>query len=80
MFYNAKSKSVKIGNSTMSYVEFGTGEKNLIMIPGLGDGLRSDKKLAPFYALLYGKFAKAFAPSGLCQLCPRACGPGGCRA
>ena len=60
MLYNAKNKSVKIGNTSMNYAEFGNGEKSLIMIPGLGDGLRTDNKLAHMYALLYGKFAKDY--------------------
>ena len=41
MLYQAKNKAVQIGNTVMTYAEFGTGEKNLIMIPGLGDGLRT---------------------------------------
>lgn len=60
MLYNAKNKSVKVGNTFMKYAVFGSGEKNLIMIPGLGDGLRTDAKLAHMYALLYGKFAKDY--------------------
>lgn len=60
MFYQAKNKSVKIGNTTMHYAQFGNGEKSLIMIPGLGDGLRTDKKYALFYAMLYSKFAKEY--------------------
>ena len=60
MLYQAKNKSVKVGNTSMNYAQFGSGEKSLIMIPGLGDGLRADKKYALFYAMLYGKFAKAY--------------------
>ncbi len=60
MLGNAKNKTVKIGNTSMAYAEFGTGEKSLIMIPGLGDGLRTDQKLAHMYALLYRKFAKGY--------------------
>ena len=60
MLYHAKNKSVCIGNTYMNYAEFGNGDKKLIMIPGLGDGLRTDDKLAAFYALLYGKFAKDY--------------------
>ena len=60
MLYQAKNKSVKVGNTSMNYAQFGIGEKSLIMIPGLGDGLRADKKLALFYAMLYGKFAKEY--------------------
>lgn len=60
MLYNAKNGTVKIGNTSMCYAAFGNGKKNLIMIPGLGDGLRADKKVAHLYALLYGKFAKDY--------------------
>ena len=60
MLYKAKNKSVRVGNTYMNYAEFGNGNKKLIMIPGLGDGLRTDDKLALFYALLYGKFAKDY--------------------
>ena len=60
MFGDAKNKSVKIGNTSMAYAEFGTGEKSLLMIPGVGDGLRTDRKLAHMYALLYRKFAKGY--------------------
>ena len=60
MSFRAKNKSVKIGNATMNYAQFGTGTKNLIMIPGLGDGLRTNSKLALMYAFLYGKFAKDY--------------------
>ena len=60
MIYQAKNKSVRVGNTYMNYAEFGEGNKKLIMIPGLGDGLRTDSKLALFYAFLYGKFAKDY--------------------
>ena len=60
MLYHAKNCKVKIGNTFMNYAVFGTGEKKLIMIPGLGDRLRTDQKFADFYALLYRKFAKDY--------------------
>lgn len=60
MLYNAKNCKLEIGNTSMNYAVFGNGEKKLIMIPGLGDGLRTDNKLAHMYALLYGKFAKDY--------------------
>lgn len=60
MLYHAKNCKVQIGNTHMSYAVFGNGEKNLIMIPGLGDGLRADKKTAHLYALLYGKFTENY--------------------
>lgn len=60
MLYHAKNCKVKVGNTSMNYAVFGNGSKNLIMIPGLGDGLRTDTKLAAFYAVLYRKFAKEY--------------------
>ena len=60
MLYHAKNKSVKVGNTIMNYAVFGAGEKNLLMIPGLGDGLRTDAKMAHMYAVLYGRFAKNY--------------------
>ena len=44
----------------MDYVRFGTGSRVLIMLPGLGDGLRSTKGLALPMALLYRHYSKAF--------------------
>ena len=43
MFYNAKNNNIKIGQSDIDYICFGKGNKNLIIIPGLGDGLRTVK-------------------------------------
>lgn len=39
MFYNAKSCQMMIGSNTVNYIEFGSGKKTLIILPGLGDGL-----------------------------------------
>ena len=46
MFYNAKNNNIKIEQSDMDYISFGKGNKNLIIIPGLGDGLRTVKGMA----------------------------------
>ena len=42
------------------YIRFGTGKKILVMLPGLGDGLRSMKGTALPMALMYRMFAKDF--------------------
>lgn len=60
MFYNAKNKRIKLDNAYMDYIRFGTGEKTLIILPGLGDGLRSVQGTAIPMALMYRKFAKKF--------------------
>ena len=60
MFYHAQNKTVKLGNTSMNYVTFGTGKKNLIMLPGVGDGLRTTKGLAIPMEMLYGRLAKEY--------------------
>ena len=42
------------------YIRFGTGKKNLIMLPGLGDGLRTTKGTALPMALYYRSLAKDY--------------------
>ena len=60
MLYNAKNGTLKIGDTEMDYIRFGTGGKVLVMLPGLGDGLRSVKGTALPMALMYLAFAKEF--------------------
>ena len=36
MLYHAKNGKLKIGDTTMDYIRFGTGKRNLIILPGLG--------------------------------------------
>lgn len=61
MLYNAKNGTLKIGGTTMDYICFGTGERVFVMLPGLGDGLRSMKGTALPMALMYREFANDFA-------------------
>ena len=60
MLYNAKNGTLTIGGTTMDYIRFGTGERILVMLPGLGDGLRSMKGTALPMAFMYRIFAKDF--------------------
>ena len=60
MFYNAKNNNIKIEQSDMDYISFGKGNKNLIIIPGLGDGLRTVKGMAIPLAFMYKKFANEY--------------------
>lgn len=60
MFYRAKNGCVDIGNAGMDYISFGAGGKNLIMIPGVGDGLKTAKGMAVPFALLYRSFARDY--------------------
>ena len=60
MLWNAKNGSVPIGNTEMSFVSFGYGEKPLIMLPGLSDGLMTVNgkafMLAKPYKLFFEKY------------------------
>ena len=58
MFYNAKNCSLKIDDTQMDYITFGKGDKTLVMIPGLGDALKTVKGSAAAFALMYKLFAK----------------------
>ena len=42
------------------YIRFGTGKKNLIMLPGLGDGLRTTRGAALPMALYYRRLANDY--------------------
>ena len=56
MLYDAKS-GVAAG---AEYIRFGTGKKNLILLPGLGDGLRTVKGTVLPMALYYRALAKNY--------------------
>lgn len=60
MFYHAHNGSVLVGNSEMDYISFGKGNKNLIILPGLGDGLSTVKGMAFVFSMLYRIYAKEF--------------------
>ena len=46
MLLNAKGGVINIEDTFMEYISFGNADKTLIMIPGLGDGLKTVKKYA----------------------------------
>ncbi|MDW7685055.1 MAG: alpha/beta hydrolase [Bacillota bacterium] len=60
MFYGARGGNVNIGETDMDYVSFGRGQKPFIIIPGLGDGLRTVKGTAMVLARMYKLFAKDY--------------------
>lgn len=60
MFLNARNRNIKIQQTDMDYISFGRGSQNLILIPGLSDGLRTVKGTAPAMAFMYRKYAKQY--------------------
>ena len=46
---NAKNGHLRTRSFEMDYIRFGNGERTLVMIPGVGDGLKTVKGMAaPF--------------------------------
>ena len=59
MLYNARNGMLTLDTSTVHYLQFGKGEKHLLMIPGLVDGLKTAKGMALPVAYQYRAFAGA---------------------
>lgn len=57
---NVKNATVSIRGGEMDYIRFGSGSKILVMLPGLGDSLRSMKGLALPMAVLYRAYEKDY--------------------
>ena len=57
---NAKNGQLDLATGRMDYIRFGSGRKVLVMIPGVGDGLKTVKGMALPFAMLYRPLAKDF--------------------
>ena len=60
MFYNAHNGKIKTDNTYTNYLFFGKGNKNLIIIPGLGESFKLFKEMAIPMSIMYKKYAKDF--------------------
>ena len=60
MFTYPKNGILHLTDATMHYIRFGQGAKNLVMLPGLGDGLTTVKGTALPMSLMYRLFAKDY--------------------
>ena len=60
MPFNIRNGSVKLGDSVMYYASFGSGQKKLIILPGLSDGLATVKGKALLLAAPYRKYLNDF--------------------
>lgn len=58
--FNAKNLMTDIGGAKIPCAVFGKGKRNLIILPGLGDGLTTVKGKALPMALMYREFMKDF--------------------
>ena len=57
---NAKNARLRLRSGEMDYIRFGSGGRTLVMLPGVGDGLKTVKGMALPFALLYRALAKDF--------------------
>lgn len=60
MPWNMENGSLKLSDTDMDYIRFGSGKRVLLMLPGLGDGLRTVKGTALTMALLYRAYGKEY--------------------
>ena len=57
---HARNGSVELPTGTQDYIRFGNGAKTMIMLPGVGEVLKTVKGMALPFALLYRSLAKDF--------------------
>lgn len=55
-----KNGCLRLETGEMDYIRFGGGEKPLVMIPGVGDGLKTVRGMALPFALLYRALCRDF--------------------
>ena len=60
MFWKAENGCIGVDGTDMDYVSFGKGKDVLVMLPGLGDGLRTVKGMAAAMAVTYRMYAKDY--------------------
>lgn len=60
MLNNAKNSVLELDGTDMDYISFGNGSKYLIMIPGLGDGLKTVKGTVLTLSVMYKCFTKEY--------------------
>lgn len=60
MFFGAKEGYVDLGQTKMRYVTFGLGEEPLVILPGLGDGLRTVKGMRLILTRMFKDYAKKY--------------------
>lgn len=60
MLNNAKNGVLELDGTDMDYISFGNGSKYLIMIPGLGDGLKTVKGCALPFSVMYKCFTEEY--------------------
>ena len=60
MLWNAENRTIRLADGEMPCAAFGTGARTLVLLPGLGDGLKTARGMALPLAFLYRALAKDF--------------------
>ena len=60
MALHAKNGRLELEGGVMDYIRFGSGEQDLVILPGVGDGFKTVRGTALPFALGYRKLAKDF--------------------
>ena len=58
--FNASNGQINTNGEQTNFLSFGKGHKNLIIIPGVGDGLKTVKGMALPFAFLYRELARDY--------------------
>ena len=56
----ARNCHLDLPSGTVDYIRFGGGRRPLVMVPGVGDGLKTVRGMALPFALLYRALARDF--------------------
>ncbi len=57
---NAKNDRLSLKTGDVDFIRFGSGKRVLVMIPGVGDGLKTVKGMAVPFAMLYRSLCRDF--------------------
>ncbi len=57
---HAKNGRLTLSTGEMDYIRFGSGSRTLVMLPGVGDGLKTVRGMALPFALMYRKLSRDF--------------------
>ncbi len=72
MLWNAQNVTIELPEGRMPCAAFGSGKRTLVLLPGLGDGLKNAQGMALPLAFLYRAFAKDFRVLVLSRMTPLA--------
>ena len=58
--FKAVNGCLSLSSGKMDYIRFGSGKRQMVMIPGLSDGLKTVRGMALPFVLMYKQLAKEF--------------------